>query len=91
MTRPLLEECVSPRENRTLYLGGGEISVEAVQVPHRDDERTARSTRMGGTPITIGEGLGTGNPTSREDDRDKQAATTIQDTARRLREGKWIR
>src|SRR5437660_4822107 len=54
---------------------------QSCQVPDRNDERTTRSTRMGQTPLAVGEGLGTSPPTAIEDDRGRQAATTIQDTA----------
>src|SRR3989442_179189 len=54
------------------------------QVPDRNDERFTRSTRMGQTPITTGQGLRTGAPTAREDDRGRHPAATIQDTSRLL-------
>src|SRR5438309_9609029 len=57
---------------------------QSCQISDRNDERSPRGARMGPAPITTGKGLGTSPPTAIEDDRDRQAATTIQDTARRL-------
>src|SRR5438552_3628454 len=66
---------------KLLFLSQLPETRQSSQVPDRNDERTTRGTRMERTPLAVGEGLGTSPPTAITDDRDRQEATTIQDTA----------
>src|SRR5207249_816813 len=63
---------------KLLFLSQLPETRQPCQIPDRNDERTTRGTRMGQTPITVREGLGTGTPTAREDDRSRQAAAIVQ-------------